>query len=382
MAGRRENGAGTRPKQGANGRWWQQISFTNPETDEPGRTTIRGATEGEVKQKAKEFLKAIENGVKPSTNKVLFQDWLVTWLEVNKKNSVEVGSYDSYECIVNKHMKNSDLGKTELGKVSRSGIQKFINNKAETFSANYTKLMKIIIADALKVAEMDKQILVSPCKGIKLPKVNKKDVTPLTPEDAKRLLAAAEPGSLLHGIIFTALRTGMRRGEVLGLQWDCIDFTAGTITVKQQAKKDNGKIVIGVTKTETSNRVIPLEKKLAEVLKSHKAKQAAEKLALGEAYENNNMVFAEPDGSIIAPVNLSRRFTQLVENTELERCTFHDLRHTFASVAISQRMSIKTISVILGHANISITLDTYGHLLPGDMETVIDTVAAFYDGQN
>ena len=381
MAKRRENGAGTRPKQGGNGRWYQQISFVNPETDEPDRTTIRGATEGEVKQKAKDFLKAIENGVKPSIKKLLFQDWLVTWLEVNKKNSVESGSFALYERIVNNHIKGSTLGKLELGKVKRADIQKFINSKAEKLGAGYITLMKVVISDSLKVAEMDKQILVSTCKGIKLPKIGKKDVTPLTTDNVKKLLAVAEPGTTLYSIIFMALRTGMRRGEIAGLQWDCIDFTAGTITIKQQAKYDGTlkNVVLGKTKTETSNRVIPLEKTLAEVLKSHKAKQAQEKLLAGEAYQNNKMVFAEPDGSIIVPTNISQRFKKITKIAEIPQFTFHDLRHTFASIAISRGLSIKTVSTMLGHAKINMTLDTYGHLLPGDMEAVIDAVAAFYE---
>lgn len=379
---RRENGAGTEPKQEANGRWYLKISYRDPGTDELKRKTIRGESQGDVLSKKKEFLKAIDAGIKPITKKLTLQDWLATWLEVNKKGSVTLGSYDVYERIVNCHIKDTDLGRMVLNKISRADLQKYFNEKAKQVSAKYLTNIRVVLADALKVAELDKLIIVSPCKNIKLPKVEKKEINPLTQEEANKLLATAGSGSLMHAIIFTALRTGMREGEIIGLRWNDIDFKNNQINVRQQAKyepKQEVKVVLGPLKTGSSYRLIPLEKKLAEVLKAHKAQQAKEKLALGEAYQKTNLVFAVADGGIINPKNLSHWFEKIMAKTSIPRRTFHQLRHTFASVAISKGLSIKTVSTILGHKKVDITLDTYGHLLPGDMDTVINAVAAYYD---
>ena len=385
MAGRRENGAGTRPKQGANGRWWQQISFTNPETDEPVRTTIRGATEGEVKQKVKEFLRAIENGVKPDEGNMLFQDWAELWLVTYKKNSVEPGTYANYKNTVLNHIKNSALGKTKLTKVKQSDIQKFVNEKAHVISPGTIGQILAVISDALKTAEIDKRIVVSPCKRIKTPKPKQKEVNPFTAEEAKKLLEAAKPGSMIHAVIFLGLHTGMRVSEIAGLRWDDVDFQAGNITLRQQVKivpktaTEKRKAILGSLKTPSSYRTIPMKQRLADVLKSHKAKQAEEKLALGGAYEKLNLVFAWEDGTMIQGSTLSKRFTTLLEKkTDLPMRSIHSLRHTYASIGISQGLSIKTVSKILGHKNIEETLNTYGHLMPGDMDTVMDAVEVFF----
>lgn len=385
MATRRENGAGTEPKQEANGRWSLKVSYRDVETDELKRTTIRGKSQGEVLEKKKDFLRNVENGVKPNTNKILFKDWLVTWLETYKASSVTAKSYYNYENIVKNHIRDSDLGKIALNKIKRSDIQKFINAKTKELSPGTVGHVRAVIADALHVAEIDRMIIVSPCKDIQMPKRKQKEINPFSMEEAKKLLQAAEPGSMLHAIIFTGLHTGMRRGEIVGLRWDDIDFKAGKITIRQQSKiepgKDEGKskVILGTLKTESAYRTIPMEKNLAKVLTSYKAKQAEEKLAAGEAYLANGLVFAWPDGSIINPSTISARFKYLIQSLDIQYRTFHELRHTFASIGISRGMSIKTVSKIMGHAKIDETLDTYGHLLPGDMEGVMSVVAAFFE---
>lgn len=122
-----------------------------------------------------------------------------------------------------------------------------------------------------------------------------------------------------------------------------------------------------------------MNKSLSEVLKKHKKQQAKEKLAAGEAYENNGLIFAWEDGTPISPNTAGKRFEKIMKScSDISKRTMHDLRHSFASIAISKGMSIKTISAILGHQNIQETLGTYGHLLPGDMEAVMDEIEAFY----
>lgn len=382
MSNRRENGAGTEPKQEPNGRWVLKVSYRDMDTGELKRKTIRGESQGNVLAKKKEFLKSIEAGVKPGTNKLSYQRWLQTWLEVEKKGKVESRTYANYENVVNNHITDSDLGKLHIDRIKRSDIQKFINKKAAEYKPGTIALIKMVIADSLQVAEIERLIVVSPCKKITAPKTESKEVMPLQAGEIKKLLEAAGVGSLMYGIIFTALRTGMREGEIAGLQWDDIDFQTGTISIKRQAKIDvanDRKLILGDLKTDSSYRIIPLEKKLAEVLTVHKVQQAKEKLALGEAYQKNGLIFAEADGSIISPQNICTRFVRLIEKIGIKRRTFHQLRHTFASVGISKGMNIKTVSAILGHTKINITLDTYGHLLPGDMESVVNAIAAFYD---
>ncbi len=381
MATRRENGAGTAPQQSDNGRWFMQLSYRDPETDDLKRTTIRGTSQGEVIAKKKEFVKKIEAGIRPVNKGTTFQEWVNTWLEVNKKNSITGKSYTVYQTIIEHHIKDTNLGKMLLEKVKRVDIQKYFNEKAEALSPRHLKLIKVLVSDALNVAELDAMIIKSPCKNIKLPTIVNKDIDPLNPTEIKLLLEVAAPGSTMYNMIYCALHTGMRRGEILGLRWQDVDFDKKQIAVSQQAKEDptkENRLIIGTLKTPAANRMIPMDKGLIEVLRWHQVRQNKTADEFGDAYNDLDLIFCQPQGDIISPSVISNRFRAVMEKTEIPKRTFHQLRHTFASVAISQGLNIKAVSAILGHEKISTTLDIYGHLIPGDMETVIQAVAAYY----
>lgn len=381
MATRRENGAGTEPKQEHNGRWSLKVSYRDLDTGDLKRTTIRGESQGEVLAKKKNFLKSIDLGVKPNQKKLIFQDWLDSWLEVNKKGVVSNKTHSIYKTIIDIHIKGTTLGKMALDKIKRVDLQKFLNEKGKTIAPRYLGHIKIVLSDALNVAEIDRLIIRTPCKNIKLPQPKELEIHPLNQEEIKLLLETTSDDSMMYAIIFLSLHTGMRRGEVVGLKWNDIDFKKHIITVRQQAKIEptaEERLILGCLKTKASYRTIPIENSLIEILKKHKAKQAEEKLALGKAYSDKGLVFAQPDGSIITPNTIGTRFSRIMKKTAIPKRTFHQLRHTFASVAISQGLNVKAISAVLGHNKTSTTLDIYGHLLPGDTEAITQTVASYY----
>jgi len=381
MATRRENGAGTEPKQDVNGRWWIKVSYHDAETAELKRTTIRGASQGEVLAKKKDLVKKSEAGVNPTNNKVTFQEWLYTWLEVNKKGSVANRTYTIYKTIIDCHVKDTKLGKMALDKIRRVDLQKYMNEKGEQVAPRYLSTIKIVISDAFNVAELDCMIIRNPCKKLKLPSIVKEEIKPLNNDEIKLLLDTAGAGSLMYNIIFLALHTGMRRGEICGLKWADVNLSKKQISVKQQAKvdrMDGVKLELGTLKTKSAYRTMPMDGRLIEVLKWHQAQQKKIKKSLGDGYNDLDLVFSGPAGNIITPNTVGTRFDRLVSKSGVPKRTFHQLRHTFASVAISQGMNIKAVSAILGHEKTSTTLDIYGHLLPGDAEMVVNAVAAFY----
>lgn len=374
--------AGTKPHQEPNGRWKQVISYRDVDTDAPKRTTIRGATESEVKAKVRDFNRTISAGVKPNQKKVTFYDWLLTWLEVNKRNTVSEGSFTNYETIVKIRINGTPLAKMQLDKIKRADIQKFFNDMAQTYSPKSMEITKVIINDALKVAEIDSLILKNPCKGIKLPRPAKEQIQPFNPEEITLLLEAAGAGSFMYTVIMFGLRTGARVGEIAGLKWEDIDFKARKIHIRQQAKynhRGDTKKTLGALKTGTSARTIPLDTKLAECLRWHERRQEKLKLDFGNGYNPLQLVFPDEIGEILNPTTLGGRFIRLIEKLDIPRRTIHDLRHTFASAAICQGLSIKAVSTILGHSKPSITLDIYSHLMPGDEESIIAAIGGYYD---
>jgi integrase len=195
-------------------------------------------------------------------------------------------------------------------------------------------------------------------------------------------------GDPLHAPILLAATTGMRRGEVLGLRWRDTDLDAGRVAVRQtlaavrDVDGDRGRhvLVFGEPKTAKSRRTVPLPAQTVAVLRAHRKAQAAERLLAGADYGDQDLVFAEPDGAPIHPDKFRKRFEVRIGRSGLPPIRFHDLRHTYATLALRAGVHPKVVAEVLGHANISITLDTYSHAIPAMQESAAATVARLVFG--
>jgi integrase len=209
-------------------------------------------------------------------------------------------------------------------------------------------------------------IVRNPADAVKPPTPTPKEMRPLSATEARRLLEAAR-GDRLEALYVLALHTGMRQGELLALRWDDVDLDAGTLRVRRTLTRHGGKIALGEPKTRKSRRTVRLTQRAVEALRSHRKRQLEEKLR-ADLYEDSGLVFAGEGGSLINPSNLrNRSFARLLIRAELsdQRITFHDLRHTCASLLFQRNIHPKFVQELLGHASIAITLDTYSHMLPG-----------------
>lgn len=184
---------------------------------------------------------------------------------------------------------------------------------------------------------------------------------PLSAEEARGLLEAAS-GDRLEAFYVLALHTGMRRGELLGLKWEDVDFGSTNATVRVRrtlTHTGNGKgLALGEPKTRKSRRTVRLTPRAAEALKHHRVRQAEEKLKVGALYEDSGLVFAGEGGGLINPSNLRQRSSAaLLKKAELPHITFHDLRHTCASLLFQRNVHPKFVQELLGHASVAITLE-------------------------
>lgn len=356
--------------------YYTKVSYT----DQAGtlkRKSLYGKNQKEVAAKIKEFNKNKDAGLILDADKMTLKQWLTEWLKTYKKPALEVTSYSSYKHQIEEHIIPA-LGAIPLKKLQRIKIQEFFNEKAKEFSPCTLELIKAILVNALKMAVIDGYLVKSPAMAIKLPAVKSKDVNPLSKEEIRKLLGAAKDHRI-YSLIYTAIHTGMRKGELAGLRWQDIDLKNGIINVRHGVKYDREvkAYIVGSTKTETAVRSIPITPKAVAELRRHKAVQAQERLEFGEAYEDTGLVFPRPGGHILVLNGVATQFNTIVKKSGIDRRTFHDLRHTFASICISQKVNIKALSQYLGHADITITLDTYGHLLPGDKEEIANTIGAY-----
>jgi integrase len=213
----------------------------------------------------------------------------------------------------------------------------------------------------------------------KPPKVERKEINPLDREQAKALLEAAS-GDRLEALYVLAVHTGMREGELLGLKWEDMDLERGVLRLRHGLVREGGKTALGDLKTPKSRRSIRLTHAAARTLRSHLERQLEEMERIGSLYQPGGLVFATQIGTLINPSNLrNRSFKPLLKRAGLRDICFHDLRHTCATLLLSQGTHPKLVQELLGHATVAMTLDTYSHFLPsmGD-QTVKAMEAALY----
>jgi integrase len=168
--------------------------------------------------------------------------------------------------------------------------------------------------------------------------------------------------------VMVAVTTGLRRGEILGLRWSNVDLAAGIITVVQSLEQTKEGLRFKSPKTHRSRRSVALAAVTVEALRSHRAKQAQERLAVGPAYDDHDLVCPRPGGAPWPPNMFSTAFAAFVRRSPMIPFRFHDLRHSHASHLLKAGIHPKVVSERLGHSNVGITLDTYSHVLPGIQE--------------
>jgi len=199
------------------------------------------------------------------------------------------------------------------------------------------------------------------------PRVERTSWETLAPEDVSKFLEAAER-TPYYELFNTALYTGMRLGELLGLRWCDVDLDTASLSVVQALYKRSGVCKMIEPKSSHSRRRIALSPSLALLLRQYKVDQQALRIYLGEPLADSALVFSHPDGKPLDPGVVSHTFAKVLKKAGLPHIRFHDLRHTHATLLLKAGVHAKIVSERLGHANISITLDTYSHVLPGLQE--------------
>lgn len=308
-------------------------------------------------------------------------DFLHRWLDEVVKPNVRPTTYLSYELMVRRHIL-PEIGAIRITKLTPARLQKFCADKLAGpradgceghLSPRTVRYIHGVLRTALGQAVKWNIIGRNPTDAVVLPRREKKEMRPFSVKEAKALLKAVREDDH-YALYYLAVSTGMRRGELLGLRWADVDFDAGTLRVSQSLVCLNGRISFQQPKTERSRRELELPAETVELLRRHRFKQIQDKLFFGPDYQDGGLVFAQPDGRPTHPRNLVRHFKTAVRKAGLPPIRFHDLRHTFASIAIPA-VGLKVASDILGHEDISTTANIYGHVLRGVNRQAIGDVS-------
>ncbi len=295
-------------------------------------------------------------------------EYLDKWLAESAKPRLREATFDSYQFHLKRYVREK-LGNRRLSDIKSFDVQKLYNQLTENgYSPRTVRYVHAILTSAFSQSVKWQMLIVNPCNVVDLPRQQKTEMKAFSREQAKRFLEAAKDDK--HGLIFAfALASGMRPEEYLALQWKDIDFEKHTATVQRTLIwRKGGGWYYSEPKTIKSRRTLPMPESLLRDLQKHKIRQAETMLRLGAEYERNNLVFATDEGKPIRYGNLTKRyFHKILEKADLKGFRLYDLRHSMATLLLSEGINPKIVSERLGHANIILTLDTYSHVLP-DMQ--------------
>lgn len=339
-----------------------------------------GKTIKEANQKADEYKNELANyGKALVSTKNLLSDWIYKHLFINVKPTVSASTFDRYMVMYNNHILNSSIGNSQIKEVEPLQLQEYFNSKKE-YSRSYLKTLKNILNGAFESAIANNHIRINPVSSVKLPTLESKrtSVEILTPTQQKAYMGSLE--RYTHGIIFLlGLYTGMRIGELCALKWSNIDMDNCVIHVIESIKyiknyNDDGTssnmMVTKTPKTSKGTRDIPIPNTIVEKLIAYRK----------TSYKSDDdLVFCTKTGKPLLHFYVSKTHKAICKKAGIDEVTIHALRHTFATRCIENGIDVKTVSELLGHADVSITLSVYLHSTPETKKAAIDKLAKMYD---
>lgn len=368
MAKKNAKGSGTIRKKTVtrNGKpytYWEARITTgrDPGTGKQLQRSFTGKTQKEVREKLQAVAVEITQGTYTAPQRLTVGQWLDIWTR-DYLGNVKPTTLRAYKSYIVNHIRPG-LGAVRLVELHPHTVQNFINGMDGLAPASVRVMYRVLHIAMEKAVELD-YIPRNPAAHCVLPKLERKEIHPLTDEQAAALIRAAA-GLRIEHFITLALFTGFRISELLGLTWDAVDFDKGTITVDKQLSADflPGRGPMFTTPKSGKPRTVAPAASAFQVLRKQRAKQAEQQLKAGPLWSNPyGLIFTADDGGPITQQTAEYEFSLARSAAGLEGCRVHDLRHTFAVNSIRAGDDIKTIQGNLGHATAAFTLDVYGHV--------------------
>ena len=328
---------------------------------------VGGRTKREAERRLAEALYQVDTNTLAEP-KGTVADFLERWLREYAWTSLSPRTAEGYQAIVRGHVMPA-LGRIPLKSLKPEHLQRFYAAELERgLSTTTVRHDHMLIHRALKHAVQWGLLARNPADAVSAPPMRHTPMRTLTEAHVERVLDALT-GSEYFTLFYLAIFTGMRRSELLALQWGSVDLIGAEISVNRSIHRlRNGAWVSRAPKTDRSRRTIALSPSTCQVLREHWDHQAELSTRLGAPEKDGALVFCQSDGSPLLPHTVSQAWRRTVRRLGLAGIRFHDLRHTHASLLLKQGVHPKIVQERLGHSSISITLDTYSHVAPGLQE--------------
>ena len=387
MAKKRKSGTGT-VRQRGDGRWEGRVVIGYDDSGLPKTKNVLAKTKRECQEKLRQLTESMvgRNDRKVKSD-MLFGDWLCYWYETHSKPTLRASTQNNYENVIHNHVL-PEIGKIPLNKLSQNDLQQFYGrlkkNGRKRLTEQYgagisdrmVRMCHAVCRSALERAVRDDLLRTNPAIGCKLPPKKAKEMQVLDREELQKFLIQAQADGY-YELFLLDLCTGLRRGELIALQWEDLNFETGVLTVNKQAYTVNGELQIIPPKTKASVRRLVLPPAVLAVLREYHRKV------------DSRWMFPSPVKADrpITPGVARRRLQTILERADCKRVRFHDLRHTFATELIMSGVNPKTVSNWLGHTDPSFTLRIYVSSSPENLRASVDTVNEVmalpegYDGQ-
>ena len=362
MAKKRKNGEGMLRKR-SDGRWEARVVIGYDENNLPRTKNVTAVNKEKCLEKL-EKLKQEIGIVQPNRTKtdMAFGEWIDFWYNQYAKITLKPTTQSEYESLIYKHI-IPEIGNIELNKLTQNDLQQFYSRLktkgrlirteiyGESLSDRMVRACHTSCRKSLEKAVEENLIRTNPAVDCKLPPKKSKEMKVLTREEMQRFIIQAKYDGFLE-LFILELSTGMRRGEILGLQWDDLNMQSGELKISRQVVILNSRIHISEPKTKSSVRTIILPPDIVKLLAKYKKTV------------NSKWLFPSPvkENMPRNPSAVRKILNRTLEKAGCKHIRFHDLRHTFATRLCESGMNIKLIQDILGHSDISTTMDIYTHV--------------------
>lgn len=386
MAKKSAKGAGTIRKKTVtrNGKeytYWEARVTTgrDPGTGKQIQRSFTGKTQKEVREKMQAAAVEVNQGTYTAPSKLTVGQWLDIW-QRDYLSSVKPKTVVTYSQNIRNHLKPA-MGAIRLEELATPIIQQLYNSLSEDHAPKTVKNVHGVLHKALQQAVKVGYLRFNPADACELPRMERKEIHPLDDAAIAAFIRAVQ-GHRFEAVYLTMLFTGLRRGEVCGLTWDCVDLERGTITINKQLQNVTGQPgEFRLVSTKNSKgRTITAAPSVIAMLKKHRARQLRDRLRAGPVWQDNGLVFCNEAGEHLSPNTVYHNFKRLAASIGLPDARLHDLRHSYAVAALRAGDDIKTVQGNLGHHAAAFTLDVYGHVTEEMKQASADRMESFIKG--
>jgi integrase len=365
-----------------NGKWAFRVDGGfNPQTGRRRQISRQGFdTKKDAQLALAKVVEAVDKNAVVARSTVRLGEYLDEWL-ANQRNHLRVTTLRSYEIAIQRI--NRRIGRLRLQALTPMQVEMFYNDllaegssSGKPLAPKTVKNTHVVLRKALSDAERLGLVPRNVASAARAPTAHRPEFDTWSSDDLKAFFESIKNNRMRAAFVVLAT-TGMRRGELLGLRWRDVDLDAAQLSIVQSLTTVRWKPVVTPTKTQRSRRTIYLDTFTVDALRAHRKRQKEDQLAAGAAWDSSqDLVFRDEVGGLVHPDAFSREFLILVREAGLTRIRLHDLRHTYATLALKTGVHPKVVSERLGHATVGITLDLYSHVTPGIARDAAQAVAS------